>query len=207
MRTHEIMKVFREDDLNIKLGTMMFEKYHSSQAELIRQTMRQMGKLLLELRHRKRHIKTLEEAVQLANFDIVVLAVKKLCSSCLSKTSTPQFGIPSLVLKLGHSLRKCANIERCIALRNGKSHINKIMESFSSLMDIEWNIGSNALNTLYQRQPNCTQLLPITSDLIKLNEYSKSGIENNLREIHKTMQQTLSTWTSSVTLARDRCPR
>ncbi|CAH1972179.1 unnamed protein product [Acanthoscelides obtectus] len=46
---------------------------------------------------------------------------------------------------------------------------------------MEWasHISSNALNTLYSRKMNKTQLLPITEDLLKLNTFISNSIKMN----------------------------
>lgn len=206
MRSDEITKICREDELIVKLGYMMYERYDITQRELIRQSMRQIGRLLLEIRKNNHHIKSLSECLQPRYFDSVIIATKSLCLTFSSVTNRPQFGIPSLALKIGYSLKKCANFERGNALRRGDIKKNKELESFLALMDIEWSmrISSNALNTLHVRKFNCTQLLPITSDLIKLNNYLETEIKNITKQIEKDLQPSRDTWyhLASITLSK-----
>ncbi|KAG5873093.1 hypothetical protein JTB14_035245 [Gonioctena quinquepunctata] len=117
------------------------------------------------------------------NFDIIIHAIKKLCTK---STGTPQvYLIPSLALKLGHSLRKCAQIIRGKALREGDLTIDREMKGFLDIMEFEWKnrVSSAALKTMVDRKMDCAHLLPVTEDIMKLNDFLDSLIEiytNNL---------------------------
>ncbi|KAG5865996.1 hypothetical protein JTB14_006250 [Gonioctena quinquepunctata] len=196
MRDDEITRECREDKLIQKFGFMMFEKYNVTQAELIRQSMRQLGRLIQEVKKKYRHIDNLSHCLKPSNFECLIIATKNICSTTCSLTKRPQFKIPSLALKIGHSLKKCANFERGNALRHGDIQRNREVENFLTLMDIEWNIRifSNALNTLHVRKLNCTQLLPITSDLIKLNKYLEDGMKEIMIEFQQSNALTPNHW-------------
>ncbi|KAG5862139.1 hypothetical protein JTB14_035810 [Gonioctena quinquepunctata] len=185
---------------------MLYERYDITQRELIRQSMRQIGRLLLEIRKNNNHINSLSQCLQPRYFDSVINATKSLCLTFSSVTNRPQFGIPSLALKIGYSLKKCANFERGNALRRGDIKKNKELESFLALMDIEWSIriSSNALNTLHVRKFNCTQLLPITSDLIKLNNYLETEMKKLTEQIEVDLQPSRDIWyhLASITLSK-----
>jgi hypothetical protein len=88
--------------------------------------------------------------------------------------------IPSLALKVGHALRKCASIQRGVYLKEGNLRGERKMKSFLSLMEIEWvnRISSTALSTFRKNQLTKEDLLPVTSDLLKLNSHLDKSIEN-----------------------------
>lgn len=202
MRDDNITKICREDRLILKFGVMMYEKYSTTQSELIRQSMRQLGRFFVEINKACTAIKSLSDSLKPEYFDIIVQAVKTLCVTYESQVNRTEFQTPSLALKIGHALKKCISYERGNALRVGNIKKNRELESFQSIMDIEWNIriSSNALNTLHVRKFNCTQLLPITSDLIKLNNYLESEIKKYITEIEKTCQPTPSYWSRFAAL-------
>lgn len=206
MRDDEITKECREDKLILKFGSMMFEKYNVTQAELIRQSMRQLGRLISQIKKNHQNIDNLTQCLKPSNFEYIIEATKNICSTTSSLTNRPQFKTPSLALKIGHSLRKCANFERGDALRCGDIRKNRELENFLSLMDIEWNIriSSNALNTLHIRKLNCTQLLPITNDLIKLNKYIEDEMKRNMNQLQNSNEVTPNHWATlaSLTLSR-----
>nr|CAI5855060.1 unnamed protein product [Callosobruchus analis] len=76
-------------------------------------------------------------------FDGIFRGRKTLCASHVDSITRPEFDTPSLALKIGYSLKKCASI-------NGKLKQDEIIRAFLSLLEIEWasRIFSNALNTL-----------------------------------------------------------
>ncbi|KAK4882469.1 hypothetical protein RN001_005788 [Aquatica leii] len=202
MRDDEITKVCKEDQLILKFGFMMFEKYSTTQCELIRQSMRQIGRFFKEVNKARPDIKSLSECLKPQHFDVIIQATKTLCVTNTNIAKSTEFQTPSLALKIGHALKKCISYERGNALRSGNIKRNRDLEAFLSLMDMEWStrISSNALNTLHTRKFNCTQLLPITSDLIKLNNYLECEMKKHKTEIEKTYQPSLSCWSRFASL-------
>nr|XP_023028017.1 uncharacterized protein LOC111516064 [Leptinotarsa decemlineata] len=166
----------------IKLGALLFEKFSAQQHDYIRQTMRQLGRLLLQMKSCDKKISSLSEALRPVFFDNLLKAVKCLCSSSFNDQIVQKYGIPSLALKIGHSLRKCAQIVRSEALRKGDLNTDRETKGFMDIMDLEWRhkISSIALKTLHERKINCTEMLPITSDILKLNHYLDVVIETCL---------------------------
>lgn len=133
-------------------------------------------------------------------FDLIIQAVKALCITHKNNVRRSEFEIPSLALKIGHALRKCAGIKRGIFLRTGNLAGNENALCFLNLLDLEWNtrISSSALATIYSRKMNATQLLPLTSDLIKLTQYMDSEINKNRTNLSKVPSK--ENWTSLAIL-------
>nr|CAI5821174.1 unnamed protein product [Callosobruchus analis] len=174
----EISQVCHTDEIIMKFGALLFEKFSSNQYEYIRQSMRQPADL-------DNNIKNLTHALLPKHFDTSILAVKKLCATVYDKQQ--KYTVPSLALKLGHSLRKCSQIVRGVALRKGDLKLEKEMSGFISIMEIEWQnrISSVALRSLSERKMNSAQMLPITEDLMKLNFYLDDIItmhQNNIQD-------------------------
>lgn len=128
-------------------------------------------------------------------FDALVEATKTLCVNKISVQKRPEFDIPSLALKIGYSLKKCASIERGKALKQMNLKQDHILSSFLQVMELEWaiRISSNALSTLYKRKINQTQLLPLTSDLVKLNKLLNDAIPRYQAELEK-LPPTIENW-------------
>lgn len=92
--------------------------------------MRQLGRLLVAIETINGSKQTLKESILPQNYDILIASVKHLCLSERKEIHRQDYGIPSLALKLGHSLRKCALVARGIALKMGDLKTNKLMEAF-----------------------------------------------------------------------------
>lgn len=173
LKKDKITLVCQQDLLILKFGAMQYEKYHNTQCEVIRQSMRQLSRLVLELRHLDSNKKWLSEWLLPEHFDIVVAAVKRVSYFSENRVRRPKFDVPSLALKLGYNIKKCICINKGICLRKGDIAGYEKLNAFLSIMELEWNIkiSSNALATLYDRKINAVELLPLTEDLIMLNRY------------------------------------
>lgn len=195
LRGDDVGDCCKEDNIILKFGAMLFEKYGLTQCELIRQNMRQLARLIITVKEMTSQNLKLFDLLTPQRFDIVVQGVKQLCGRHQNdSTKRPEFNIPSLALKLGHSLKKCANIERGLALRQENIRRNEALLAFCNLMELEWQtkISSNALSTLYKKKLNVGQLLPLTSDLLKCNSYIKTQIEQSKKQLIET--HTTESW-------------
>lgn len=204
LRNDQISETCRRDNLILRYGAFLYEKHSSTQAELIRQSMRQLARLTIELTKKNTEINTLIDALTPEKFDAVVLATKSLCVTSTEIAKRTEFEIPSLALKIGYSLRKCIGIERGLCLRRGDLKRNEILLAFLSILDLEWSvrISSNALFTLQSRKLNSVDLLPITADLIKLSKYLEFMIQETKDDIER--EKNFSNWSklASLTLSR-----
>ena len=108
MNQDNITEIIRQEKYILKLGEHFYNKKGSdkSQHQYIRQKMREMGRLVL-LAKTLGKLKTIQDFFLPANFCHVMKAVKMVCGW---SEDTSSFKIPSLSLKLGHSLTKIADI-------------------------------------------------------------------------------------------------
>ncbi|XP_050497351.1 uncharacterized protein LOC126878588 [Diabrotica virgifera virgifera] len=206
-KSDEIGNTCNNDILILKYGAMQYEKYGDTQNELIRQTMRQLARLVISLKKlTNSRSQTLGDFLVPEKFDVVVQATKHISlTMAASSNCRPEFHTPSLALKLGYALKKCVAIQRGTALRAGNMKKNKSLLSFLQLMKMEWSIriSSNAISTLYRRKLNSTQLLPITTDLVKLSNY----IDTNMLKAKQELIQDYTNnykWTRLATLTLSR---
>lgn len=182
LRDGEVTNAVKQDELILKFGLLLYDKYGITQAEMTRQHMRQLGRLVIELREHDPNKSSLAEWLFPSCFDIVVDTVKSLCKvhELHDKSMRPTFGIPSLALKLGHHIRKCISIEKGSALRKCDRNRCETLDCFMQLIDLEWStrISSSALATLYTKKMNASNLLPLTEDLVKFNNFIEKEIKN-----------------------------
>lgn len=199
-----ISEVCKQDFTILKFGYLQFQKYGPPQSELIRQTMRQLGRLLTEVKSIHSDIKELADCLLPSKFDVVISSVRRLCRTVNSNTNRPQFEVPSLALKLGHALKKCLNIHRGMALRNGDLRKNELCMSFLQLMEMEWNnkISSCALSTMNKRKFNHKELLPLTEDLLILTKFLNQEIERLTNKL--SLDVDYKTWRTLASCALTR---
>lgn len=91
----------------------------------------------------------------------------------LTVRGCPKYRKPSLALKLGHSLKKLAEIKRGQCMRSGDDAGKNDAENYILLHETEWaeKVSSHALQTLAERKFNEPSLLPLTEDVVKLKGF------------------------------------
>ena len=80
----------------------------------VSQRMRQLARLLQTLR-KENEAANFDDFIDTARFDELVAAVKDLCG--FKEKSRLDIDVPSLALKLGHSIKQCAQVLKSSALR------------------------------------------------------------------------------------------
>ena len=94
------------------------------------------------------------------------------CESALEfdvKDGQQQVGTPSLTLKIGYGLKKCANILIGLALRENDDNLEKSAVNFIRLLDTEWcnRVSHHSLVTLSTRKFKKVEVLPLADDIEK----------------------------------------
>ena len=178
MNNDEVASVVRGERYILLLGQQMYNKSKttSGRKENIRQKMRELARLLITARS-VTPLKTLRDFIMPCNFRYVINAVRSVAGY---NEESNLFGIGSLAVKLGHSLKKIANILECNALMVGNAEDAESARNFSTIYDKKWNecISAGALNTLAQAKWNKPQVLPFTEDVKKLHSFLASKQKN-----------------------------
>ena len=168
----------RNDTLIVKFGTKLYEK-HGHLAHLhqfISQKMRELGRFTLAVREVDSSINELSDCMTPRKFPSIVKAVRNLCHYDHDQN---KYDIPSLALKIGHSIKKCALILKSEGLVSGLSEKRKNAEELLMLYEAEWadSVSRSALFTLEENKWNKPQVLPLTGDISLLHKYLKSQSE------------------------------
>lgn len=193
MKTDDISFLCKHDNLILMFGSAVIEKVGRKNASDVSQRMRQLARLLNVLNEEKDG--PLEDFLNPCNFDLVLKSVKKLCQfSNDADNGNTSVATPSLALRLGHHLKKCAQICRGVGLRERNEEMIQNTKHFLELMEFEWSdrISSSSLSTLERNKPNKVEL-PLASDLelVRKSMTSKiSSLGNKLKE--KVMPETWS---------------
>ena len=177
MKNDDISSVARRDQLITDFGAAILEKVGVRNANYVSQRMRQLARLLQTLRFKnKTNDATLQEYIDTSMFDALVDAVKELCR--FDAESRLDIGIPSLALKLGHSLKRCAQVLKSSALRKKDEVTIKRAKRFLDLYEADWSnkISSRFLASLGSRKQNKVEYLPLAEDLELLRKHLDSKI-------------------------------
>lgn len=176
MKPDEIASVIQNDSLLIQLAENLSVKYENEpeKYENIRQRLRELGRLLLALREKS--IFSFEDAVKPKNFNKVIGTVKSLCG--FDKT-LQQFSKPSLVLKLGHSLKKIGSI--VINSADGDERTIGDAKEFLKLCAENW-----------------TELISQVASLRKVSNPSTIPFTHDVQLLYRHLETTSSAATESL---------
>ncbi|XP_039676792.1 uncharacterized protein LOC120571768 [Perca fluviatilis] len=108
--------------------------------------------------------------VRTSNFAHVVEAVKKVAEFDEEKGL---YKTPSLALKLGHNLKKMANIVECEAMMSQDESALHNVRTFKQLYEARWTecVSTHALRNLKEAKWNAPTLLPFTEDVKRMHKY------------------------------------
>lgn len=187
MRMDEISAIVRTDELIKKFGAMYVERNGAKDAHFISQKIRELARLVQGLQEVDENpTAKLSDYIKPDKFDKVVEAVKKTSGF---PTTNEEVGVltPSLALKLGYSLQKCALIIRGEALRDKDNALLEDVENFKKLMESEWEfrISHHSLATLSERKYNKVNVLPLAEDIDKLRRYIDEKVTKTSSDLKK----------------------
>ena len=163
----KIAQAVKKDRCIIALAQQMLNKKGASQDEHIRATLRELGRLLLAGQE-VTPLKSIEQYVMPSNVHNLIRAVKVVAGY---DENTNTIKKSSLALKLGHSIKKVADLVACEALISGNQDKAKLIENFREIYRTRWNefISASAYRTLQEAKWNAPQLIPFTDDVKKLH--------------------------------------
>jgi hypothetical protein len=208
MRCDELTTLVKKDAVIIRFGCILHHRLGKQRCHDISQRMRQLGRLLQEVNRLNAvaggQLVNLEQCLSGEKFDIVLEATENLCSQFDDESGRHLFNNPSLGLKLGHTLAKCAELKVGMAIRSMDSNMRAEAEAFMALHKAEWTsqISGPSLASLKKRRYNNPQLLPLTSDLVKLKTFQERQMDMLTASLRK--QPTYSTWRSLLEVVYSR---
>ena len=175
LKMDDVSRAVKSDPLILKFGKVQLEKLGKQRAAEVRSKLRIIGRAKLQLRNAS-STKTeeyIEEFLTPATFDCCVAGVKNLCviTGSPSLSGTQVFEKPDLALKAGQLLKKLAFLKKGNAIRKRDSTQRQDAEDFISLYEAEWNdrVTGIARQNISERRYNKKEILPVTSDLVKLS--------------------------------------
>ena len=185
MHDDDIASVIRNDFCLLRYADTLFRKHghDPSKHDYIRQKISQLGRFLQTIRKRS-SILTLEDAIKPGNFMQVIEAVKETAGFDKEKNC---YTIPSLALKIGHSLLKVSDILHCHALMAGDDNLIKSSKAFQTLYTAKWSeyISHCALSTISDLKYNKPAKLPLTDDVTKFNKHLDKTAESATAALKK----------------------
>jgi hypothetical protein len=184
MLRDEVSILVRNDDIIMRFG----EKYYSGTTHLSHlwthcsEKMRELGRLVIAIRKIDGTVKYLTDCINPSKFLIVLQAVRQLCGW---NESTNMYVTPSLAVKLGFSIKKCAMIVKSGAIIEDQTEIRRLADDFLYLCEAEWKdeINKAARNSLNVAKMNRPQLVPLTEDICLLHKFLEQKSQELMAEM------------------------
>lgn len=193
MNAGKVATAVRNDSLIVSYGNNLhFQHGHAAQRiQYISQKLRLLGRLLIAVRKINHNIHRLADCLNPSNFDAVIAAVKSV--SGFDET-THLYNVPSLPLKLGHSLHDCANILRAEAIKRNDKESLSHADHFVELYKMQWSkkVSTHALRTMTGRKMHQPQTLSLASDLQKMHAYLLTSAQNASAKLQE--DQSVNEW-------------
>ncbi|KAK0157244.1 hypothetical protein PV328_011705 [Microctonus aethiopoides] len=192
MRDDNITKSIRYDELAIEFGNKLCSKYRDPHFyDMIRQKLRQIGRLFVELKTENDRIDDLFSVFIPENYDVCVTVIRRLAGLNESETS---FKTPSLATSLGTLLKQVCN--RCIFIlsKHGKKEERDLAKEFLICLteDYSSSVARTAVETQFKNKRHNKKLLPSQDDIKKLEHH----LSDAMKTAHESLKQkfSLNSW-------------
>lgn len=182
MKDDEVKSVIITDRRILDLGERMYNKHghEEHRIQYISQKLRELGRLLVV--SKRKSVNSINELLKTENFDTLVECVYHVCGY---SDITKSYGIPSLALKIGQSLVKCANHLKSEGLKESDQTKINTADAFITLYENEWadSVSAHAHSSLSEKKFNKPFLIPLVEDVKKLNKFLIGQAEKLRHEV------------------------
>lgn len=168
---------------------LLIEKHLTT---VISNKIRELGRLLVVMQTSGNNCQTLLDCLTPEFFDLIIKSTKTIAGY---NAETDQFEAPSLVLKIGTSLKQCCDIaeymllKKSPLLRSNENVENLILKvkTVEKLIKKQWSfeLSTNSSKELYQTKWNRPAFLLLTSDIKIFRDYLLD-VQSNAIEVLKT---------------------
>lgn len=170
-----VSRTVKSDELILQFAERLFMKHghDHDQYPAVRNTLREVARLLVDLRTTTNNPSAdLKQFIRPIKFSNVVNSALNVAGF---DPSTNTMKTPSLALKIGHSIKKCAKIIKANGLQLGDDDSVRNASAFVELCEMEWtqSVSTHALRTLSEMKRNKVKLIPLTEDCVLLTNTLK----------------------------------
>ncbi|XP_048004340.1 uncharacterized protein LOC125240489 [Leguminivora glycinivorella] len=175
MRADKISLEAKKDPLICSFGLQYLRTHREAHfINVTSRKMRELGKLILEIKKIKPTIKNLLDALKPENYDTLVLATKNAASFDSSKE---RYNSPTYAMNIATSIKQCCSIALYESYKSEvcaeSASIQVNLKTLTSLIQDHWkfDVSSQAADDLNMNKYNKTTIVPLASDLKCLKEH------------------------------------
>ncbi|MEQ2222974.1 hypothetical protein ILYODFUR_032022 [Ilyodon furcidens] len=203
MQQDEVTLNIRNDDMIANYGKGLFAKKGREQSQhiYIAQKMRELGRLLVAAKDIDKTVKGLKDLCDPTKFEVAIKAARRV-SGYMECTS--EYRKPSTAVKIGFSLKGATEAWIGHCLMTSDVLAEKKAKKFKALLDTSWSsyISTNAHSTMEQRKWNKEDCVPLTEDVIALQNYLRKVEDDATEELKKNPSTTAYKLLSESLLAQ-----
>ena len=200
MKNDDVKSTVEMDPLIMAYGARLYEKYgnETHNRNYISNKLRELTRLILSIRKITGNNVNLDYCITPCNWEVLLQGVREVAGY---DTRTCKYAIPSLPLKLGGSLSKCAKLLRATALVESNDERIQMAQRFLELHESDWSerISAKSHSTLRDRQYNKPRLLPLIEDIVTMTTFltkhireRMSALSNDVAAYAELVQLTLA---------------
>ena len=180
LRDGRVKQIILNDPLILAFAYTQMKRLRAAKGEsfsFLCQRLRLLGRLLIECENVRGSSLSLKDLIKPTNFDLLIHSVQNMTEG--------EKKAKSVGLKVGHSIRKCCIVAKCMAIKSGDEQRRTEADNFLALMDGEWNdmVSSSLLRELYDCKLNKDTVLPVTKDLVIFNNYLEEMLKKATQDM------------------------
>lgn len=190
MQQDHVTSHIRSDEMICAYGDALFAKKgrEESQHRYIAQKLRELGRFMLAAKEIDERAETLKDICDPANFKLAIEAARHVSNYDVNKN---EYGKPSTAVKIGFSLKGATEawIGHCLMDSDVKTEKAK---KFKELLESSWSIhvSTNAHSSLEQRRWGKEDTVPLTEDVITLQNYLRKAEDEAKAELTERVSTT-----------------
>lgn len=194
--TKELFPHMRADKINLmaKKDTLICQYAYSymkgrkskGNLDVVRQNVRKLSKLLDFIKQEKPEVQQLIDVLKPIHFSLLLRGVKHIAKY---NAEMDIFESPTLAINFGTLLKKCCDLAYIKLIQiDGTNDQRKDLKILKQLIESQWadEISAHASHNLHEKHWNKNELLPLTTDLKKLNVFLQTKAEEAYQQLLKT---------------------
>lgn len=189
MRADKISLVAKSDVLICAFASQYLKTHREKHfVNVVSRKMRELAKLLLEIKKINPSVKDFFDALRPKNYDDIVAATKVVGNYDSEKD---RYETPTFAMNISTSIKQCCNIAITFALKKqgpymevNTAEIESDLKTLIQIIDANWkfDVSSQAATDLNKKKWNKVTIVPLANDLKILKEYlSKKSEEAAMR--------------------------
>lgn len=189
MRADSITLVAKKDPIICNYGYSYLKgRRRKGNLDVVRQNMRRLAKLLTFARSENSEIKELIDLLRPSLFQTIIRGVNKI--ACYN-SETETYESPTVAMNFGTLIKKCCDLAYIQLLQKpNTSDQRKDLKILKVLIESQWadEVSAQAASNLNEKKWNKEELIPLTSDLKKLDKFLQDTAEEMFNKLllHKT---------------------